>query len=148
MRSRDGFTLTEVLIVLILVGIVGGIAFTQVGGMLAQTRVQRAASVVAADLKLAHSLAGRQRQPVTISIDAPNRVFRVRDYATPTTVYSERHFHSGGEYPVETFQTTETSVMVYPNGLAEKPVTITVGAGGRSRAVTMSRVGQVRVSGS
>lgn len=148
MRSRDGFTITEVLIVLILVGIIGGFAFTRVGSMLAQTRVQRAASVVAADLKLAHSMAGRQRQPIRISIDPGARAFRLRDYTTPATVYAERHFHAGGEYPVETFQTTETTVLVYPNGLADKPVTITVGAAGKSRQVSMSRAGQVRVSGS
>lgn len=148
MRSRNGFTLVEVLIVLILVGIIGGLAFAQVGGMLAQTRVQRAASVVAADLKLAHSMAGRRRQPVQISIDQGARAFRVRDFATPTTVYSERHFHSDGEYPVETFQTTEATLLVYPNGLADRSVTITVGAGGNSRVITMSRAGQVRVTGS
>jgi prepilin-type N-terminal cleavage/methylation domain-containing protein len=129
MRSRDGFTLVEVLIVMILIGIVGGIAMTQVGGMLAQTRVQRAASVVAADLKLAHSLAGRRRQPVRISIDTVGRVFRVRDYTTPTTIYSQRFFHSAGEYPVDNFA-----------------VTVTLRAAGRSRVVTMSRAGQVRVS--
>ena len=148
MRSRDGFTITEVLIVLILVGIIGGFAFTRVGSMLAQTRVQRAASVVAADLQLAQSMAGRQRQPIRISIDPASRAFRLLDYATPTTVYRERHFHAAGEYPVETFATTETSVLVYPNGLTEKPVTITIGAAGRSREVSMSRAGQVRVSGS
>ncbi|HSJ30452.1 MAG TPA: GspH/FimT family pseudopilin [Longimicrobiales bacterium] len=148
MRSRDGFTLTEVLIVLILVGIIGGFAFAQVGSMLAQTRVQRAASVVAADLKLAHSMAGRQRMPIQISIDPTARAFRLRDYTTPTKIYSERHFHNGGEYPVESFQTTQTSLLVYPNGLADGPVTITLQAGGNTRVVRMSRAGQVRVSGS
>ena len=148
MRSRDGFTLTEVLIVLILVGIIGGVAFAQVGSMLAQTRVQRAASVVAADLRLAHSMAGRQRMPIEISIDPAGRAFRLRDYTTPTTIYSERHYSSDGEYPIESFQTTETSMLVYPNGLADGDVTITLQAGGSTRVVTMSRVGQVRVSGS
>lgn len=147
MRSRDGFTITEVLIVLILVGIIGGFAFRRVGSMLAQTRVQRAASVVAADLKVAHSMAGRQRQPIRISIDPAARVFRLRDYATPATVYLERHFHDAGEYPVDTFQTSEMSLLVYPNGLAEKAVVITLVAAGRSRIITMSRAGQVRVSG-
>ena len=148
MRSRDGFTITEVLIVLILVGIIGGFAFARVGSMLAQTRVQRAASVVAADLKLAHSMAGRQRMPIQISIDPTARAFRLRDHTTPTKIYSERHFHSNGEYPVESFQTTQTSLLVYPNGLADGPVTITLQAGGNTRVVTMSRAGQVRVSGS
>jgi hypothetical protein len=49
---------------------------------------------------------------------------------------------------VESFQTTQTSLLVYPNGLADGPVTITLQAGGNTRVVTMSRAGQVRVSGS
>ena len=145
MRSRNGFTLLELLIVLIIVGIAAGVALPQVGRMLAQTRVQRAAGVVAADLKLAHSLAGRQRQPVEIVLDAANQVMRVRDDAT-STVYSERYFHSAGEYPVDSFTTTDASVVVYPNGLSDGNVTITVGAGGRSRQILMTRGGMVRVS--
>lgn len=146
MRSRAGFTITEVLIVLILVGIIGGFAFARVGTMLAQTNVQRAASVVAADLKLAHSMAGRQRAPVRISIDPSARIFRIVDAATPTNVYSERHFHAEGEYPLDTFLTTETALLVYPNGLADNPVKITLRAGGWTRIVNMTRAGQVRVS--
>lgn len=145
MRSRNGFTLIELLIVLIIAGIAMGIAIPQVGRMLAQTRVQRAAGVVAADLKLAHSLAGRQRQPVQIVVDAANRVLRVRNDAT-TTVYSERYFHAAGEYPLDSFTTTDASVVVYPNGLSDGNVTITVGAGGRSRQITLTRGGLVRVS--
>ncbi|MGH7463581.1 MAG: GspH/FimT family pseudopilin, partial [Longimicrobiales bacterium] len=104
--------------------------------------------VVAADLKLASSLAGRQRQPIRISIDPAARAFRLRDYATPSTIYSERYFHAAGEYPVDSFQASATSLLVYPNGLAAGPVTITVSAGGRTRVVSMTRAGQVRVSGS
>lgn len=147
MRSRDGFTLTELLIVLILAGIISGIAMVRVGSMLAQTRIQRAASVVAADLKTAHSMAGRQRKPIRIEIDATARTIKMTDYTTPTKVYSQRYFHAGGEYPVQTFSSTETLLLVYPNGLADKPVTITVGANGRTRVISMTRAGQVRVSG-
>jgi len=145
MRSRDGFTLTELLIVLVLLSIIGGITVAQVGRMLGQTRVQRAASVVAADMKMAHALAGRARRPVRISIDSANRVIRVRDFSTPTTVYSERHFHAAGEYPVQTFIVSDTSLLVYPNGLAAGALSVTVGTTSGSRQVTMTRAGQVRV---
>jgi len=145
MRSREGFTITEVLIVLVIIGIVGGFAFMQVGAALASSRAQRAASVIASDLKLAHSLAGRQRQPVRISIDTANRVFRIRDYTTPSTVYVERYFHSAGEYPIDVMQVTDTSLLVYPNGLAEGGITITVRALDERRTVQMTRAGLVRL---
>ena len=148
MRSRNGFTLIELLIVLILIGIVGGMAVTNVGRTMSQTRVQRAASVIATDLRLAHSMAARQRRPVVIAVDGTNRVIRVRDAATPTTVYSERHFGTSSELPVQLLTATPATVQVNPNGLAAGPIAVTVRWADRTRVVKMSRAGMVRVSGS
>ncbi|HEX6135799.1 MAG TPA: prepilin-type N-terminal cleavage/methylation domain-containing protein [Longimicrobiales bacterium] len=144
--SRDGFTITELLIVLILMGIVGGFAVMRIGGTLAETRAQRAASVIAADLKLAHSLAGRQRMPVRLSIDTVNRVIRIRDYTTPGTVYAERHFGGAGEYPVDRLTVSDTSLLVYPNGLAADDLSVWVRAASQRRLIRMTRAGLVRVS--
>jgi hypothetical protein len=38
-----------------------------------------------------------------------------------------------------------TAVTVFPNGMASGPLTLTLQAGGSSRIVSMTRVGQVRV---
>lgn len=148
MRSRNGFTLIELLIVLILIGIVGGIAMVNVARTMSHTRVQRAASVIATDFRLAHSMAARQRRPVEIAVDETNRVIRVRDAATPTTVYSERHFGLKSELPVQLLTATPATVQVNPNGLAAGSISVTVRWSDRTRVVSMTRAGMVRVSGS
>jgi type II secretion system protein H len=147
MRSRNGFTLLEVLIVLIIVGVVGGVVTVNVNRGMQNSNVQRAASVIATDLRQAHSLAARQRRPVEIVVDPTARVLRVRDALTPTTVYAERHFGLTSEQPVQGMTTTESSVRVFPNGLASSPVTVTVSWGPRTRTVLMTRAGMVRVGG-
>ena len=146
MRSRDGFTLTELLMVLILMGIAGGFAAIQIGKGLAQTRAQRASSMIGTDLKLAHSLAARSRNPMRISIDTAGRVFRVVDHAAPATVYGERHFGPAGDVPVQFMMATDTQIVVYPNGFASKGVSITIRAGDNRRTVSMTRPGQIRIT--
>lgn len=147
MRSRNGFTLMELLIVLIIVGIAGGVAMTNVSASMRQTRVQRAASVIATDLRQAHSLAARQRRPVEIDIDTVLHIVRIRDAATPTTIYTQRTFGLQSEQPVRSMGASTTTMRVFPNGLAADSIRVTVRWEGRQRNVHMSRAGMVRVSG-
>jgi type II secretion system protein H len=146
MRSRIGFTLLEVLVVVLIMGIVGTTAMMSVSASMTQTRVQRAASVISTDLRLAQSMAERQRRPVEVVFDPTARVMRVRDAANPATVFSERHFGLGGEYPVRSMDVSPTSMVVFPNGLTSTQVTVTLRWADRQRVVTMTRAGQVRVS--
>jgi prepilin-type N-terminal cleavage/methylation domain-containing protein len=146
MRSRDGFTMVELLVVLILIGITGGFAAIQIGKGLTQTRAQRAAAMMATDMKLAHSLSARSRKPMRISVDTAGKVFRVVDEAAWTTVYSERHFGQAGDVPVQYMHASDTSLVVYPNGLAAGSMRITVRAGSNRRVIRMSPAGLVRVS--
>lgn len=147
MRTRDGFTLLEVLIALMIFGIIAGVVAPSISRSLAHARLKGAASVIAADMQLAGSLAARQRRPVRISIDTANKVFRVRDGVTPSTIYSERRFGPESDVPVQFMAASDTSVLVYPNGLASKSLTLRIRAAGDRRVVSMSRAGQIRIKG-
>lgn len=137
----------EVLVVLIIVGVVGGVAMVNVSRSLRSSSVHRAATVIATDLRQAYSTAARQRRPVDIIVDPGARTLLIRDAMTPTIVYARRSFTNQSEQPVQTMSTTQTSVRVFPNGLAASGMTVTVVWENRSRTVTMSRAGMVRVGG-
>jgi type II secretion system protein H len=147
MRTRHGFTLLELLVVMLLGTLMLGIVAPGISRSLAQSRVQRAASVVAADLQLARSLAARQRAPVQVSILEHSRIVRVHrgSMAAVDTVFSERRFDRTSEYPMQSLTATASEVVFYPNGLSNGQVIVTVQAAGNSRQVKMSRGGHVRI---
>jgi prepilin-type N-terminal cleavage/methylation domain-containing protein len=144
-RRRAGFTLLEVLIVVVIGGIAGAVAVPSISRSLAQQRTHQTATIIAADMQLAHSMAARQRRPVTIAINVSALEVRVFDTVTPSTVYSTRQLgeHAGHMGMV----TTPASVTVFPSGLTSAELEVGLGTGGARRKVVMSRAGQVRVSG-
>lgn len=145
MRARAGFTLMEVLAVLVIVTALMGMALPRMSQNFATIRTQRAATVVASDLRLAYSLAERQRAPVAIVVDADAKLVRVRDRRVATRIYSENRFDASSEYSIQVMTSTRDSLIVFPNGLAQNDLTVTLTSAGVSRTVTMNRAGQVRI---
>ena len=143
-NDRRGFSLIELLIALFLVTIVAGTAIPAVARTVSRTRLQRAAHVVAADLQLATTTAARRRAPVRMSVDTANRVVRIVDHAVPTTVYTERRYDATSEYAVQRLSSSATTLVFFPNGLANDTIRFTLTASGRTELVRMSRVGQIR----
>lgn len=150
MQTRHGFTIFELLVVMVIGAIMLAVVAPGVSRALAQTRVQRAAAVVAGDLQLAHSLAARHRAPVRVSVNQHSRTVVLHRATTPDTVYNTRRLDGTSEYPMQSLTANNAFVTVYPNGLASAseaawPLTISLQAGGLAREVRMNRVGQVRV---
>jgi prepilin-type N-terminal cleavage/methylation domain-containing protein len=142
--SRAGFSLIELVMALLLIGVGAGTVIPAVGRTLSRTRLQRAAHVVATDLQLAHSTAARRRAPIRMTVDTVNRVVRIVDHVTPTTVYVERRYDSTSEYAVQRFAATPTTIVFFPNGLANDTVRFTLTGASETRLVRMSRAGQIR----
>ena len=145
LRRSDGYTVVELLLVMIIIGVLAGITYARMAPTLERARVRGAASILAGDLQYAQVLAARQRIPVVIAVDAIALTYEIADRAG--TVYRTRDFGTAGEYDLTEVTATPASLEVFPNGVAAQSATFTLGAaGGFRQQVTFSRAGQIRVA--
>jgi Tfp pilus assembly protein FimT len=143
-RARVGVTLIEILVALGILTIMVGAAAPIVSRQISHSRVNSAAQVLAGDLENALSLAGRQRRPVRLTVDAVQRSVLIADRVSGQTI--ARHTYGpASEYKVETLTLSPASIDILPHGITTAPATLTVGIGGYSRRVTLSRAGRARV---
>ena len=91
-RARRGFSLIEILIVMIMVGALLAVALPRVGRQISRDRAQRSAMVVQGILEEASQIASRVGTPVTITYSSGVLSIQERD-GSPT--YRSRRFGSG-----------------------------------------------------
>jgi len=89
--SRAGFTLAELITVLLLLGIMIGIAATQYSSYLARTVPDRASRVVGSYVSLARNFSVQRRAWVTLALDPGTRSMMIRtaDDTLRTMQFSE-----------------------------------------------------------
>jgi prepilin-type N-terminal cleavage/methylation domain-containing protein len=90
MRARRGFTLIEVLIVLVIIGTGLTFATLAFSGYFQRAAAQRAAQVFANDLTMARALATRSRVKVVIRFDESNRRYEIEAQGAATDVVQRR----------------------------------------------------------
>ena len=149
-RSRAGFTLIELIVAIVLMGVVAGFAMPQVGEMLSRGKINQAASVVVSALRESSSLAARTRRPVRVSIDTEQRVIYLRDHEVPATVHRTLRLDGSSELALSSLAASDTQLVVFPNGWREKATDwdmwLTLEMGEASRTVTLRRGGQMRIT--
>ncbi len=149
LRARPGFSILEMLVVVILVGIVMSIAGVNVSGMMTQQRVIRAASTIQTDLEMAYAVAGRNRVPMKIlfSTNAASILIRVTD-RDGTTEYKRTDLRQLGLANGDV-TASSNEITVFPNGFASDTlsieVSVTKNGVNHKRRVRMSRAGMVKV---
>lgn len=146
-RLRAGFTLAELLAVIVILGILAALASPKVYRTVTRSKVNEAAGVIAADLEQAVSLAARQRRPVQLALEAPG-TYTLRDRATSPgdTLRLRRRLSMAGDQGVESLTFSRTPVQLFPNGSTDGALTVTVSGAGQTRTVTLSPAGQVRIN--
>ncbi len=144
LKGTAGFTLFEAVMVLVIVATVVGALTPSVMRQLSRARVNRAATIVAAEFLQAQTLAGRQRKPIVVSFDVVNRIIFVTDAATTSNI-SLRRLGADSEFRLTSLTATYGNVFIMPNGMANNAVTVTVEAAGYTRQVRLTRAGQVRI---
>jgi prepilin-type N-terminal cleavage/methylation domain-containing protein len=142
--GSQGFTVIELIIVIIIFSLLTSIALPAVSRTSTHIRVNQAAMVIGHDLTVAASGAARQRKPIRIALGADRQSFTVADRASGT-VLQTRWLGTDTQYGLDSLSFSATPVDLFPSGFASSALTVTAWDGGYSRQVTMSRAGWVRV---
>jgi type II secretion system protein H len=154
---RQGFTLLDSLIVLVILGIVGMVVIPQFQGMVQETRLTEAAAELVSGMQYAGNLAVRHRRPFGFQADAAGRWFKIYDNryaadATPHTTddppvtafgvvlnpidksWYQHDFDDMENYRQVTF--TGAQIVFYPDGhSAASNTTVTVTLSDRQRTI-------------
>lgn len=122
-RNEAGFTLAEMLVVIVLIGLVALVAVPNVGAFFKAYRIRSAADQLVGHLRAARQISVSQRQNVTFTINA-----------SPANTYTFSYTIPGKPTTTETFtlpkQVTVTNTpggaLVYtmrPTGMVDNPTT-------------------------
>lgn len=141
---RRGFTLAELLILVVLVGVIAAITLPSANATIRQRRLISATNALVSDLEVARTLAARQRKPVRLAYDPASGEFRVTDRASGT-VYHRRPLRSTAEYQLEGVSMSPGPVEIFPNGVSSGGFTISLSHGSFQRNIVVTRTGLARV---
>lgn len=139
-RRRGGFTLIELMIVVVIVGLMLGIAVPSVGRQISTDRANRAAAVILGMLDEAGQLAVRRRAPVTVTLSSG--VVFVRDRAT-NTILRQRTF-GGNDMKATVAFNPSAGITIFPNGRANTGLRVSVSGGDATAVVSRTATGILR----
>jgi len=140
--GRRGFSLMEMILCIVIIGIMGAMFFPQISNLTRKNAVARAAQIVQQDLQRAYTLAGRLRKPVTLTADNTNHAYQVTDASN--NILLSRNLGVTQEYGVETMTFSPTTLTIQPNGVSSDTLGVTLVSRGSTRYVSMTRVGLIR----
>lgn len=144
---RPGFSLLELLIVMVIIGIVVMMAAPSISGGLRQTHAQQASATIAQDLERGLAMAARTHRPVVVEVNTDSMVYHLVDRVTGD-VYATQHMAPGrSEFGLTSMTATSTSVHLLPNGTIDAPFQVTIQAGDSRSRIRVTRAGLIRVEG-
>jgi len=149
-RRRSGFTFIEILVVFVVFAAVAAISLRSVGDTIRRDRVAKVGAIVGSDIEQAFSIAARQRLPVRMLVDRPNKTFTIVDRNTPTLIYKTRSFTRSGDYSVDSLWSNRDTIDIMPNGLATDTLKLSLiiytrGGATYEKSVRSSIAGLVRL---
>jgi type II secretion system protein H len=144
--SRAGFTVLELIVVVVIFGIMVSLALPSMSRIVRHNRVNRAATVIASDLQNAFATAARSRQPVRIQADNANRSYQFVDRKSGTVLRMRTFYGDTSEYKLTTLTFTPATVDVFPSGISSAALTVDLANGDYAKQLTASTAGFVRVS--
>ena len=134
-RTRRGFTLLELVVVLSLSALVLGFAGLTFSGYFQRSSARRAAQIFAQDLTAARSYAVRSREPVVIRFYESSLWYEIETQTTATEVVRRRFLGASADIELSavTLDITGDSLLFSARGVADLS-----GAGGALGTATFS----------
>jgi prepilin-type N-terminal cleavage/methylation domain-containing protein len=149
-RTRRGFTMIELLIVLGMMGILITVSMGRTSRMITSYRVNSAAQAMASELHTAFAIVGRNRKPLILSFDKTKLQLRLVNRAG-TDTFRLRAFGPTSEYRLKSADVSVVPVAypvtleIYPPGLASDSLSVIISTNGTARRVRMLRGGLVQI---
>jgi type II secretory pathway pseudopilin PulG len=140
-RRRVGFSLIEILIVMIMVGALLSVALPRVGRQINRDRAQRSAMVVHGMLDEAGSIAARIGAPVTVTLASGTLSIKNRN---TNETYRSRAFGASQDLRATISLNPVGGITIFPTGRADAALTVTLSFDTYSTTVTRSSAGIVR----
>jgi prepilin-type N-terminal cleavage/methylation domain-containing protein len=141
-RVRRAFTMLEVVVVLMIVGVVSTLSAGRIHAIIVKERVQRASTSLQSDLQAAFAIASRNRRPIRISWNSAKMQMDVTDRAG-TTFYRRTPLGNDYGFTSSAVAFSASPIEVYPNGFASDTLTVVLSSDGNTRRVHMTRTGMV-----
>lgn len=142
--SRRGFSLIEMLIVVVVMGILIAISAGAIGRQIARDRVMRSANVVQALVEEASQLAVRRNTPVNIELSGNSLQIIDRDAASGSDVIKQRSFGPENDLRATITMSPAIGITIFPNGRADAALQVTVAGSGLTQVVSRTTTGIVR----
>ena len=149
--TQRGFSLTELLMVIAITGILSGLASVSFSSQLPHHRLNSAARDIVSDLRWARQLALAERQPVSVVLDLERERYQIERHSQPGIPigwvrnlqdrgqgYGEIDLVSSSGGPILTF---------YPQGTTNSWTTIILrNRSGEQRQITVVATGKVKLT--
>ena len=145
--GRRGFTMIEMALVFVIIAIMTATAIPKTRRILEASRVNRTASIVAADLEQAFTIAGRYRRPMRITCTCGTATYTIAD-RTGGTVRLRRVLAGDRDLGNMTlaFELPVAGIVdVFPSGVSTTLLRVRITSGISTKAVTLSTAGHVRI---
>lgn len=143
-RQEEGWSLTELLIVLAIMGIMAALAGPSYQTLAARSQARNATIEIASELRLARQLAMARRERLRVIFDREGRTITLQRADTEGALHVY-HYVDKGVFVDE--PTAGPELLFHPSGRSATPTTIRVrDSQGRETIFTVSITGRVSVS--
>jgi prepilin-type N-terminal cleavage/methylation domain-containing protein len=142
--TRRGFSMMEMLVVIVILGVLSAMVGPAMSRIVRHNRVNRSATLIAADLQNAFAVAARQREPVRIQADAATRSYVFVDRKTGAVLRIRTFYGDTSEYRLTRLTFTPSTIDVFPSGVSSAALVVDLANGDYTRQVTASTAGFIR----